>query len=55
MINVVYLVIIFSSYSDHSVTVPQANMKQCDGNALVLKRNDTGNRIEKMYCISGVK
>lgn len=55
MTSVVYLVIIFSSYSNHSVTIPQANMKQCDGNALVLKRNDTGNRISKMYCISGVK
>lgn len=55
MTSVVYLVIIFSSYSNHSVTIPQVNMKQCDGNASVLKRNDTGNTISKMYCISGVK
>lgn len=54
MINVVYLVIVFSlgSAGSTSETIPQASMKQCEINQ---KSMLSENRVKEAYCIVGVK
>lgn len=52
MINVVYLVLVLNwSSGTASVTIPQANMKQCEINKSAYKGDGT---IMKSYCIVGV-
>lgn len=55
MINVVYLVLVFSGYGNNSsggaVAIPQANMAQCQVNA----KNYNDLDVKKAYCIVGVK
>lgn len=53
MINVVYLVLVLT-YSNGitSVTIPQANLKQCEINAKYMKSQ---RRVDDAYCITGVK
>jgi len=56
MINVIYLVILFNSNYNGgvgaSVSIPQANMKQCIVNQKnYMKEYD----VKKAYCIVGVK
>ena len=51
MINVVYLVLVLNwSSGTASVTIPQANMKQCEVNRNAVK-DDT---VKRAYCIVGV-
>lgn len=55
MINVVYLVLIVTSNSSavgSVVSVPQANMSQCQINAKEYKKE---RNIDQAYCIVGVK
>lgn len=51
MINVVYLVLVFSSGLG-SVSIPQANMNQCQVN---VKNYRNIPRVKGTYCIVGVK
>lgn len=52
MINVVYLVLVLTqSTGTASVTIPQANMAQCQANAENYKKVGS---IRKTYCIVGV-
>lgn len=54
MINVVYLVLVFSGYggAGAAVAIPQANMGQCQINAKEYKKE---RNIDQAYCIVGVK
>lgn len=59
MLNIVYLVLVFSGHSGEytSVSIPQANMKQCQINA---KAHYTGRKsgsddVVQAKCIVGVK
>ena len=58
MINVVYLVLVFSGSQTGSaaVSIPQANMKQCQVNAKnYLEDKMIGVVASRAYCIVGVK
>lgn len=55
MINVVYLVLLVTSNSSSVgsvISVPQANMAQCQINAKEYKKESN---VDKAYCIVGVK
>lgn len=53
MINVIYLVLVFKiGYSGGAVSIPQANMKQCQVNASSYIKEEY---VNKTYCIVGVK
>lgn len=51
MINVVYLVLVFSSGLG-SVSIPQANINQCKINSSEYIKED---KVLRAYCIVGVK
>ena len=55
MINVVYLVLVIKiGYSGGPISIPQANMKQCQINKAEYSK-DKDNAAQRSYCIVGVK
>lgn len=53
MINVVYLVLVFKiGYSGGPISIPQANMNQCQINKAEYSKD---NAVQRSYCIVGVK
>lgn len=56
MVNVIFLVIVFSSNYNNgtgaAVSIPQANMKQCQIN---VKNYEKEKNVQNIYCIAGVK